>query len=135
MDKFTQTFKLIMQELEHPDMMNMVQPEMDKFSKDELAQELMMSFEAWQDAQKMLASQPGEGDPTVALDIIKEYEENKWGTADYLALYLYLNDKNFEVDLDFPKNEQSALRWIDNCEDADREKCKYLIKWFNPELC
>jgi hypothetical protein len=37
-------------------MMNMVDPEMDVFAKDELAQELMMSFEAWQDAQKMLAS-------------------------------------------------------------------------------
>ena len=135
MDKFNKLYKLIMQELEHPDMMNMIDPEMDKFSKDELAQELMMSFETWQDAQKMLANQPGEGDPTVALDIIKDYEENKWGTADYLALYLYLNDKNFEVDLDFPKDEPSALRWIDNCEDADREKCKYLIKWFNPDLC
>ena len=135
MDKFNKLYKLIMQELEHPDMMNMVNPEMDVFAKDELAQELMMSFEAWQDAQKMLASQPGEGDPAVALDIIKDYEENKWGTADYLALYLYLNDKNFEVDLDFPKDEPSALRWIDNCEDADREKCKYLIKWFKPYLC
>lgn len=135
MDKFTQTFKLIMQELEHPDMMNMVQPEMDKFSKDELAQELMMSFEAWQDAQKILAGQPSEGNPTGALDIIKDYDENKWGTADYLALYLYLNDKNFEVDLDFPKDEQAALRWIDNCKDTDREKCKFLIKWVNPELC
>lgn len=136
MSKFDKLYNLIMQQLQHPDMMNMIEPNMQKFAEDTFAKEqLDMSFEAWQDAQKILANQPDEGDPTIAINILKDYEENKWGTADYLALYLYLTEHNWDTDLDFPKDEQAALRWLDNCKDEDREKCKYLINWLNPGIC